>query len=78
MASRPLRSASRLNAASRSRSGELAEDLREVGGVLLLQQIQQVGGRTDAQQSLDRVEDEIDSSLRRHVTAPRMHKILLR
>ena len=33
--------------------GELAEDLREVGRMLLLQQIQQVSGRTDAQQSLD-------------------------
>src|SRR5206468_11021550 len=47
--------------------GQLAEDLREVGGMLLLQQVQQVSGRTNAQQSLDRVEHEIDSSLRRHV-----------
>ncbi len=46
--------------------GQLAEDLGEVGGMLLLQQVQQVGGRTNAQQSLDRVEDEIDSALRRH------------
>ena len=53
MARRPLRSASRLNAASRSLSGKLAEDLGEVGGMLLLQQVQQVGGRTNAQQSLD-------------------------
>ena len=45
---------------------ELAEDLGEVGGVLLLQQVQQVSGRTNAQQSLDRVEDEIDSTLRCH------------
>jgi hypothetical protein len=34
--------------------------------MLLLQQVQQVGGRTNAQQSLDRVEDEVDSPLRRH------------
>ena len=33
--------------------GKLAEDLREVGGVLLLQQVDQVGGGTNAQQSLD-------------------------
>ena len=46
--------------------GKLAEDLGEIGGMLLLQQVQQVGGRTNAQQSLDRVEDEIDSALRRH------------
>ena len=46
--------------------GQLAEDLREVGGVLLLEQVEQVRRRTDAQQALDRVEDEIDSSLRRH------------
>ena len=45
---------------------ELAENLGEIGGTLLLQQVQQVGGRTDTQQSLDRVEDEIDSALRRH------------
>ena len=38
--------------------------------MLLLQQVQQVGGRTNAQQSLDRVEDEIDSSLRRHDEGP--------
>ena len=49
---------------------QLAEDLGEVGGVLLLQQVQQVGGRTNAQQSLDRVEDEIDSALRRHDECP--------
>jgi hypothetical protein len=33
--------------------GELGEDLGEVGRMLLLQQVYQVGGRTDAQQSLD-------------------------
>jgi hypothetical protein len=38
--------------------------------VLLLQQVQKVSSRTNAQQSLDRVEDEIDSSLRRHDKAP--------
>ena len=38
----------------------------EVGGVLLLQQVQQVGGRTNAQQSPNGVEDHIDSALRRH------------
>ena len=32
---------------------QLAEDLGEVGRMLLLQQVQQVGGRTNAQQSLD-------------------------
>jgi hypothetical protein len=34
--------------------------------MLLLQQIQEVSSRTDAQQSFDRVEDEIDSPLRCH------------
>ena len=47
-----------------------SEDLREVGGMLLLQQIQQVGGRTNAQQSFDRVEDDINSARRSHSDAP--------
>jgi len=46
--------------------GEFLEDLREVRGMLLLQQIQQVGGRPDAQETPDGVEDEVDSALRRH------------
>ena len=33
--------------------GELSKNLGEVGGMLLLQQVDQVGGRTNAQQSLD-------------------------
>ena len=45
---------------------QLAEDLREIRGVLFLKQIQQVCGRTDAQEPLHRVEDEIDTSLRGH------------
>jgi hypothetical protein len=45
---------------------ERPEDLREIGRVLLLQQIQKVGGRTDAQQSLDRVENEVNSAWCRH------------
>jgi hypothetical protein len=32
---------------------KLAEDLGQIGGMLLLQQVQQVSGRTNAQQSLD-------------------------
>jgi hypothetical protein len=38
------------------RGRETAEDLRQVGGMLLPQQIQQVGGGANPQQSLDRVE----------------------
>src|SRR5204862_3116265 len=34
--------------------------------MLLLQQVQQVAGRTNAQQSFDRVNNESDSALRRH------------
>jgi hypothetical protein len=34
--------------------------------MLLLQQIQQVGGAPDAQETPDGVEDEVDSALRRH------------
>ena len=61
-----MRSASRLKVGLALLVGKFAEDLGEIGGMLLLQQVQQVGGRTNAQQSLDRVEDEIDSPLRRH------------
>ena len=46
---------------------ERAEDLREVGRVLFLQQIQQVRGGPDTQQPLDRVEDDVQFSLLRHV-----------
>jgi hypothetical protein len=56
--------------------GKLAEDLGEVGGVLLLKQVQQVGSRTNAQQSFDRVKDEIDSALRRHRKCPPFPKRL--
>src|SRR5688572_21208941 len=49
---------------------QLAEDLREVGGVLLLKEVQEVGGRTNTQQPLDRVEDEINSALRHHRDTP--------
>ena len=43
---------------------ELGEDLREVGRVLLLQQIDEVRRRADAQQALDRVEDDVNLALR--------------
>ena len=43
---------------------ERAEHLREVGGMLLLKQVQQVGGGADAEQPLDRVEYDINSALR--------------
>ena len=46
--------------------GEFLENLRQVGRVLLLQQVQQIGGRPDAQETPDGVEDEVDSALRRH------------
>ena len=45
---------------------EDAEDLGQVGWVLLLQQVQQIGSRTDAQQPLDRVEEKVASALCRH------------
>ena len=54
---------------------ELTKNLREVGGMLLLEEIQQVGDGTNAEQPLDRVEDEIDSTLRRHEN-PSAHKRL--
>jgi len=44
---------------------ELGEDLSEVGGVLLLEEIQQIGGRTNAQQSFDRVARRGVAALRR-------------
>src|SRR4051812_46001109 len=50
--------------------GELAENLSEIGGVLLLQQIQKVCGRTDTQQSFDRIENEVNPALRRHAMGP--------
>ena len=46
--------------------GEFLEDLGEIGRVLLLQQVQQIGGGPDAQEASNGVEDEIDSALRRH------------
>jgi len=45
---------------------QFAEHLREVGGMLFLQEIQQVRGRANAQQPPHRVENDVDSSLRRH------------
>ena len=45
---------------------ELGEQLRKVGGVLLLEQIQQVGGRANPEEPLDRVEDDVESALSRH------------
>ena len=48
----------------RSVSSSVAEDLGEVGRMLLLEQIQQVRGRADAQQALDRVEDDITAARR--------------
>ena len=43
--------------------GEFGEELREVGRVLLLQQVEQVGRRAHPQQAPHRLEDEIDSAL---------------
>ena len=45
---------------------ERAEDLRQVGRMLLLQQVQQIGRRANAEQPLDRVEDDVNSALRSH------------
>src|SRR4030095_12138870 len=53
---------------------ELAEYLGKVGRVLLLKQIEQVGGRTNTQQSPDRIEYEINSALRGHVRFLSNHK----
>ena len=46
--------------------GKLAENLREVGGMLFLQEIRQVGRRANPEQALHRVQDEIDLPLRWH------------
>ena len=52
---------------------ELGEDLREVGGMLLLEQIDEVRRRADAQEALDRVEDDIELALR-HRNRPIYHE----
>jgi hypothetical protein len=46
--------------------GKLAKDLREIGWMLLLKDIAEIRGCAYAQEALDRVQDEIDSPLRRH------------
>src|SRR5213592_3472717 len=56
--------------------GQFTENLREVGGMLLLQQVQQIGGRADAQEASDGVEDEVDSARRRHGEGSSGHKRL--
>ena len=66
MASRAFCSTSRLNAAWRCFSASSREDLREVGRMLLLQQVEQIGRGAHPQQPPDRIEDEIDSALSRH------------
>ena len=43
--------------------GELGEQLREVGRVLLLEQVHQVGGRPHALEALHRVEHDIELAL---------------
>ena len=43
--------------------GQLGEDLREVGGMLLLQQIDEVRRRAHAQQALHRVEHDVELAL---------------
>ena len=45
---------------------ERAEHLREVRGMLLLKQVQQVGGGADAEKPLDGVEYDVNSALRSH------------
>ena len=45
---------------------QLAVHGGQIGRVLFLEQIEEVGGRTNAQQSSDRVEHDVDSSVRRH------------
>ena len=42
---------------------ELGEELREVGGMLLLQQVDQVGGRPHALEALHRIEHDIELAL---------------
>ena len=46
--------------------GQLAENLREVCGVLFLEKIRQVGRGAHSEEALHRVKDEIDLPLRRH------------
>ena len=43
---------------------ELGEDLREVGGVLLVQEIDEVRRRANAEQALDGIEDDVNLALR--------------
>ena len=45
---------------------ELVQDLGEVGGTLFLEEIQEIGGRTNPLQSLDRVEHHVDSAMEGH------------
>ena len=42
---------------------ERREDLRQIGGVLLLEQVDEIGRRADADQPLDRIEDDVDFAL---------------
>ena len=48
---------------------ELGEDLREVGGMLLVQQVDEIRRRADANQALDRIEDDVNLALRHERSA---------
>ena len=51
---------------------QFGQDLRQVGRVLFLQQIEQVGRGANPQQSPDRVQHDVDFSLRHHHVSRRM------
>ena len=63
MASLVLRSTSSVNAALAILFRQLREQLREVGRMLLLQQIDQVGRRAHAHQALHGIEHDIKLAL---------------
>ena len=43
---------------------EIAEDLREIGGVLLVEQVDEIRRRAEANQALHRIEDDVNLALR--------------
>jgi hypothetical protein len=43
---------------------QVGEDLREVGGMLLVEEIDEIRRRADAHQALHRIEDDVNLALR--------------
>jgi hypothetical protein len=57
---------------------QLLEDLRQIRRMLLLQQVQQVVGRTNPEQALDRVEHDFVPAEGRHGTSVVVARLLVR